>query len=324
MPQLSKKANVGIAVHGCTDAARSAADVVLLSPGLSTIVDGIKTSRAIFQRMRSYALYRITSTIHFLIFFFLTISILQFSLPAKLIVLICVLNDAATLVISVDNAQISKRPDKWRLGQLITLSVLLAVLLSASSFAHYFIAREVFHFTKEEAQTVIYLQVSSCPHFMIFGTRVARPFWTNPPSLIFFIAVFGTQIFAMFISIYGVLSAPIGWSWGITIMCISIGYFVMMDLVKSYVYKVWSYELTAILWPSPKRRAKLARMKAEAARKARVHINVEKAKKAVIMARVLYRWRAFGAHNKPDPSNAALYGEGPSSHPHRSSVGEIH
>lgn len=48
---------MGIAVHGCTDAARSAADVVLLSPGLSSIVDGIKTSRAIFQRMRSYALY---------------------------------------------------------------------------------------------------------------------------------------------------------------------------------------------------------------------------------------------------------------------------
>ncbi|KAJ3116373.1 hypothetical protein HK100_001088 [Physocladia obscura] len=52
-----KKANVGIAVHGCTDAARSAADIVLLAPGLSTIVDGIQTSRAIFQRMRSYALY---------------------------------------------------------------------------------------------------------------------------------------------------------------------------------------------------------------------------------------------------------------------------
>jgi H+-transporting ATPase len=50
-----KKANVGIAVHGCTDAARSAADIVLLAPGLSTIVDGIMTSRAIFQRMRSYA-----------------------------------------------------------------------------------------------------------------------------------------------------------------------------------------------------------------------------------------------------------------------------
>ena len=80
-----KKANVGIAVHGCTDAARSAADVVLLSPGLSVIVDAVKTARAIFQRMRSYAVYRISSTVHFLIFFFISIIALKFVLPPILI-----------------------------------------------------------------------------------------------------------------------------------------------------------------------------------------------------------------------------------------------
>ncbi|KAJ3272789.1 hypothetical protein HDV01_005217, partial [Terramyces sp. JEL0728] len=88
-----KKANVGIAVEGCTEAARSAADIVLLAEGLSTIVDGIKCSRAIFQRMRSYALYRIASTIHFLLFFFISILVYNFALPDRLILLIAVLND---------------------------------------------------------------------------------------------------------------------------------------------------------------------------------------------------------------------------------------
>lgn len=86
-----KKANVGIAVHGCTDAARSAADIVLLAPGLSTIVDGIKTSRAIFQRLRSYALYRITSTIHFLLFMFIVTLVEDWNMPAVLLIMICVL-----------------------------------------------------------------------------------------------------------------------------------------------------------------------------------------------------------------------------------------
>merc|ERR1711871_1667227 len=36
-----KRADVGIAVEGATDAARAAADIVLTKPGLSTIVDGI-------------------------------------------------------------------------------------------------------------------------------------------------------------------------------------------------------------------------------------------------------------------------------------------
>jgi H+-transporting ATPase len=158
-----KKADVGIAVHGCTDAARSAADVVLMSPGLSVIVDAVRTARAIFQRMRSYALYRITSTVHFLIFFFISIIALRFVLPPILIVLICLLNDAATLVISVDNALISDKPDKWRLGQLLSLSVLLGLILTASSFAIFFIARDAFGLDRSQINSIIYLQMYVVP-----------------------------------------------------------------------------------------------------------------------------------------------------------------
>jgi len=296
-----KKANVGIAVHGCTDAARSAADVVLLAPGLSTIVDGIKTSRAIFQRMRSYALYRITSTIHFLIYFFFSIILLDFSLPAELIVLICLLNDAATLVISIDNAQISPKPDKWRLGQLLSMSVILAIMLTCSSFAHYFIARDVFGMSKGELYSIIYLQVSSCPHFMIFGTRVAKPFYTNRPSLVFFCAIVGTQIFAMFVSIYGILSSPIGWKWGVSVMCISIGYFCLMDAVKTYVYSIWSYELTATVCPTPKRRQKLRRLQEAAARKKRIEKTVNKVRKILLVEHTLMNWKSYHANPTTRP-----------------------
>ena len=45
-----KRADVGVAVSGATDAARAAADIVLTKPGLSTIVDALRVSRQIFQR----------------------------------------------------------------------------------------------------------------------------------------------------------------------------------------------------------------------------------------------------------------------------------
>ncbi|HEY5434778.1 MAG TPA: plasma-membrane proton-efflux P-type ATPase, partial [Candidatus Limnocylindrales bacterium] len=54
-----KKADCGIAVSGATDAARAAASIVLLTPGLSVVIDAMKESRRIFQRMNSYAIYRI-------------------------------------------------------------------------------------------------------------------------------------------------------------------------------------------------------------------------------------------------------------------------
>lgn len=110
----------------------------------------------------------------------------------------------------MDNAKISQKPDKWRLGQLLTLSTVLGVLLMGISYAHYFLA---LHFYPDvdphsyEAgiiQTIMYLQISSCPHFVIFSTRLPGWFWEAAPSWVFVIAVGGTQVFAMFMSIYGI------------------------------------------------------------------------------------------------------------------------
>jgi H+-transporting ATPase len=68
-----KRADVGIAVEGATDAARAAADLVLTEPGLSVIIKAIFESRCIFQRMRNYIVYRIACTIQLLFFFFFAI-----------------------------------------------------------------------------------------------------------------------------------------------------------------------------------------------------------------------------------------------------------
>ncbi|KAI8885744.1 plasma-membrane proton-efflux P-type ATPase [Backusella circina FSU 941] len=267
-----KKADVGIAVEGCTDAARSAADIVLLAPGLSTITDGIITSRAIFQRLRSYALYRITSTIHFLIFMFIVTLVEDWTMPAVLLIMICVLNDAATLVISVDNTQISERPDKWRIGQLLTLSFVLAVLLAALSFGHFYVARDVFHVTDNELHSIMYLHISSAPHFVIFSTRVPGYWYQNIPNWIFTTCIIGTQIVALFFSVYGIFGehegvAPCGYGWGFAVLGISLVYFMLLDVVKVQIFKYWSFEMTAKAVPTKKRRAKLADRKMDAEKK---------------------------------------------------------
>ncbi|KAF9115943.1 hypothetical protein BGX27_005635 [Mortierella sp. AM989] len=271
-----KKANVGIAVHGCTDAARSAADIVLLAPGLSAIVDGLVTSRGIFQRMRSYALYRITSTIHFLMFFFCITLAMEWSMRPILLILICILNDAATLVISVDNAKISAFPDKWRIGQLIFLSVVLGALLTALSFAHFFIAKDIYNVSNEKLEAIMYLHISSAPHFVIFSTRLSGYFWENMPSPIFFIAVMGTQVFAMLICVYGVIvEEATGWGWGTAVIGISLVYFILLDFVKVYIFKKWSFEFTAHAWPTKASKAKLAARKTRAIQQKRVWSSID-------------------------------------------------
>ncbi|KAF8942719.1 hypothetical protein BGZ47_006209, partial [Haplosporangium gracile] len=260
-----KKANVGIAVHGCTDAARSAADIVLLAPGLSTIVDGLLTSRAIFQRMRSYALYRITSTVHFLIFFFVVILAYDWTLPAKLLVLICILNDLASLVIAVDNAQISSKPDKWRVGQLIFLSCLLGILLTGLSFGHFFYFWKAHGYiphpeaagdmtvVDRSLDSIMYLHISSAPHFLIFSTRLKGYFWQSMPSVMFTIVIVGTQVVALLMVIFGWLTPKVPVAEALAVFGISFVSCVVLDFIKVQVFNYWT-----LCVPASRRRKFLA------------------------------------------------------------------
>ncbi|KAK3816891.1 MAG: H(+)-ATPase [Linnemannia elongata] len=291
-----KKANVGIAVHGCTDAARSAADIVLLAPGLSTIVDGLMTSRAIFQRMRSYALYRITSTIHFLMFFFVVVMAYDWTLPAHLLILICILNDLATLVIAVDNAQLSPHPDKWRIGQLIFMSFTLATLLCALSFAHFFVFWKIFGYQplttlgdgpEHRLESVMYLHISSAPHFVIFSTRLTGYFWVNLPSPMFAIVIIGTQIVALLMVVFGGLTPKIPFSQAIVILLISFIYFIFLDVVKVQLFKMWSFELTAQFVRTPARRKKLAERSARKKQQEAVWKDIDKIREVVLKLKCL-------------------------------------
>jgi len=123
-------------------------------------------------------------------------------------------------------------------------------------------------------------------------------FWKNAPSLLFFIAIVGTQIFAMYISIYGLIAFPIGWAWGISIMCISVGYFMIMDFVKCQVYKVWNFELTATLWPVKSRREKLRLRRLAHARHERIKLSLRKINKIINAVRFAHRLPHF--KNLPD------------------------
>ncbi|RCH81148.1 plasma membrane H+-ATPase, partial [Rhizopus azygosporus] len=91
-PALSK-ANVGIAVADATDAARSAADIVLTEPGLSVIIEAIIGSRQIFQRMRNYSIYTCSVTIRVVVGFAILCFAFQFNFPPFMVLILAILND---------------------------------------------------------------------------------------------------------------------------------------------------------------------------------------------------------------------------------------
>ncbi len=189
-----KKADCGIAVSGATDAARAAAAIVLMTPGLSVIIDAIKESRKIFQRMNGYAIYRIAETLRVLLF--MTSSILVFNfypVTAVMIVILALLNDGAILSIAYDNVRYQDKPESWDMRMVLTIATVLGVLGVFSSFGLFYLGERVFHLDRTSIQTLMYLKLSVAGHLTYFVTRTRGPFWSIRPARIVWMAVVGTQ-----------------------------------------------------------------------------------------------------------------------------------
>jgi H+-transporting ATPase len=235
-----KKADCGIAVSGATDAARAAAAIVLITPGLSVIIDAIKESRKIFQRMNSYAIYRIAETLRVL--FFMTLAILIFNfypVTAVMIVMLALLNDGAILSIAYDNVHYKDQPEAWNMRMVLGISTVLGLIGVVAAFGLFYLAERVFHLDRAHAQTMMYLKLSVAGHLTIFLTRTRGPFWSIRPAKVLWMAVLGTQITATLFAVYGFLMTPLGWRWALLVWAYALAWFLVNDRVKLLAYRIF-------------------------------------------------------------------------------------
>jgi len=247
-----KKADCGIAVSAATDAARAAASIVLLSSGLSVIIDAIKESRRIFQRMNSYAIYRIAETLRVL--FFMTLAILVFNfypLTAVMIVMLALLNDGAILSIAYDNVHYKDKPEAWNMRLVLGISTVLGLIGVVSAFGLFYLGERVFHFDRAHIQTLMYLKLSVAGHLTIFLTRTRGSFWSIRPARILWAAVLGTQIVATLIAVYGLFMTPLGWGWALFVWGYALAWFLVNDRVKLLAYRIFDPTKAPLLAKKP-------------------------------------------------------------------------
>lgn len=243
-----KKADCGIAVSGATDAARAAASIVLMTPGLSVIIDAIKESRKIFQRMNSYAIYRIAETLRVLLF--MTLSILVFNfypLTAVMIVMLALLNDGAILSIAYDHVLFKDKPESWNMPVVLGIASALGVIGPIAAFGLFYIGQNVYHLDHAHVQTLMYLMLSVAGHLTIFLARTRGPFWSIRPAPALMIAVLGTQIIATLIAVYGLFMTPLGWGWAAFVWGYALIWFLLSDRVKLFAYRLFDPAVEPLL-----------------------------------------------------------------------------
>jgi H+-transporting ATPase len=239
-----KKADTGIAVHGATDAAKSAADIVFTRPGLSVIVDAIKESRRIFQRMQSYAVYRISETQDVL--FFTVAAILLFRVypvTAIMIVMLAVFNDFPIMAIAYDNAKYGNEPENWNMRKVIGIGTVLGMTNVVFTFLIFYIGRHFLcggdwhynmmgsdtfitehfrHFRNmivdnfgyldfKQVQTLVFAELAIAGNLTVFLARVKGPAWSLAPGKSLVWATIISKLIVSLICFFGFFMAPIGW-----------------------------------------------------------------------------------------------------------------
>ncbi len=235
-----KKADCGFAVSGATDAARAAAAIVLVTPGLSVIIDAIKESRKIFQRMNSYAMYRIAETLRVLLFMTLAILIFNFyPLTAVMIVMLAILNDGAILSIAYDNVRYKNAPEAWNMQLVLGIATVLGLVGPIAAFGLFFLGDHTFHLGHLQLQTMMYLMLSVAGHLTIFQTRTRGPWWSTRPAWILLAAVIGTQALATLVAVYGAgLVTPLGWKYAGVVWGYAFAWFLVTDPIKLLAYRI--------------------------------------------------------------------------------------
>jgi H+-transporting ATPase len=243
-----KKADVGIAVSGSTDAARAAAAIVLLAPGLSVIIDAIKESRKIFQRMTSYAIYRIAETIRVLLFMTLSIIVFNFyPVTAVMIVLLAILNDGSIISIAYDRVRYSNSPEVWDMRIVLGLASMLGVTGVIASFGLFYLGERVFHLDRQMIQSLMYLKLSVAGQLTIYLARTRKRFWSQRPAWILIVATVCAQTIATIVVVFGIFMTPIGWKWAGFVWGYAIAWFLITDQVKILGYRIFGEKHSKLL-----------------------------------------------------------------------------
>lgn len=243
-----KQADCGIAVSGATDAARSAAAIILTAPGLSTIISAIIESRKIFERITSYVYYRIAMTIA--IMFVVVLSYIIFDiqpLTAIMIVMLALLDDIPIMTIAYDNVQVSPKPIRWDMHRIISFSSVMGVIALAQSFGMVLLCKYWMNnpelmssqpMSLDQLQTMLFLQLAAGSHLLLFVVRNRGSLFSRPlPNSKLFFAIVITQIVAVLLCAFGIFVTPLSLEMIVVVWVYVLIWMFLANFVKLGYYK---------------------------------------------------------------------------------------
>ena len=233
-----KQAEVGIAVSSATDVAKSAASLVLTKNGIEVIVDAVKESRRIFQRMATYAMVKVVKVFQIIGFIAVVFVLFKFiPITPFLLILLIFTNDIVNIALSTDNEMYSKKPNAWRIRPIIISSAIMGIILMVEALVLVPLGLGIFKFTVPEFQTAAFLMFNIGDNLTVYNIRSKARFWDSRPSTpLVLSSILGMGIGIAFAA-SGLLMKSISGYAIISIIGVAIAFMFLMDIVKTHLFK---------------------------------------------------------------------------------------
>ena len=206
-----KRAEVGIAVSAATDAAKAAASVVLTTEGLSGIIDLVENGRAVYQRLLTWVINKISRTVLKVGFVVVAFSLTgHFVISAIAMLLLTLMTDFAKITLATDHVRISRSPDSWNVGALASVGAMLGILMVAEALALLEFGMHVLMIDPASplVQTYSFFILLFMGIFSILSIRERKRFWSSWPSGWLCLALAADAATGLVIGTTGVLGLP--------------------------------------------------------------------------------------------------------------------
>ena len=232
-----RQAEVGIAVSGATDVAKAAASVVLTTDGLKGIIDLVTNGRAIYQRVLTWIVNKVSRTIlksGFVVLAFLATG--RFVVSALGMVLLIFMTDFVKVALSTDRVRPSQTPETWAIGPLVRCAALLGLLMLAEALALLAFGWHRLGLADHpgQLQTFAFQTLLFFALFSLVSIRERRFFWSSRPSTVLTVALIADGCVGLVIGHFGLAEmAPLAFAHSLLVLgCSCVFALLVNDMVK--------------------------------------------------------------------------------------------
>jgi H+-transporting ATPase len=233
-----RQAQMGIAVSTATDVAKSAAGIVLTSPGLIGVVAAVKEGRITFQRILTYTLNSLTKKIVQVLLLGIGLIMTGHAiLTPMLMIIVMMVGDLLGMSLTTDNVQPSPLPNSWRIGKLTVAAIFmgfseLAFCVGVLAFGHFRLGLGL-----AALQTLTFFTLVCGNQATTYAVRARRRIWSTPHPCRWLVSSSVVDVFiAVTLAGFGWLMTPLP-IW--VLACVLAGAMVfvfVLDLVKVSVF----------------------------------------------------------------------------------------